>query len=277
MDYKKYYFNIDSSPIFIEGYTKGNCWNGWECPCFTKGVVDKYIQTEEMRCAFKSTYDPISDTYTFIDNYGDDGSFLEKGHDIVVNGITKHVYDVGAYAWIWDKYTEEEVKRLDWVERIIMEGTEMERIILKQEDGREYELLSMDKKSEYYLLQRMNDYSPTPFVVAKYLSEKDGYISWGYGHYFSKEEQAREFFAMSIVKNLEQNQLNALFEDIYDEVNYFNKFKMICLKERPYEYKYFSDSDWDKFYNLYLDDDALPGFISAEVLDTLEERMRGED
>lgn len=152
----------------------------------------------------------------------------------------------------------------------------MRRIILKQEDGREYELLSMDKKSEHYLLKRTDGSSPTPFVVAKWLSEKDGYISWGYGHYFTKEEQARGFFTMSVAKNLEQNQLNALFEDIYDEVDYFNKFKIICLNERPY-YKNFTNEEWEWFYDLFSNDDGITGFMSAEVLDTLEERMRGED
>lgn len=33
-------FQIEEGPIY-EGYTKGNHWNGWACPYFTKEVADQ--------------------------------------------------------------------------------------------------------------------------------------------------------------------------------------------------------------------------------------------
>ena len=150
---------------------------------------------------------------------------------------------------------------------------------LIHQDGMEYELLGFESKKDLYLLERTDRKDiPCPYVVAHYPRfDNQGYLTWGSGYYCPDLESARQYFAEEIAMNLEQKNLNNLFERIYDDVDYFNKFKMICLKERPHEYKDFTDSDWDKFYSLYMDDDTLSGFMSAEVLDTLEERMRGED
>lgn len=125
MEYKQAYFGIDSCPTLVQGYTRGERWNGWQCPCFTKEVVDKYIETEDMRTAYKVVYNESKDTYILYDNYveDDDEPLAYEGHDIEINGVTKHVYDLGSWAWVWDKYTEEELKRnnYDWIEEIIKE------------------------------------------------------------------------------------------------------------------------------------------------------------
>lgn len=122
---KKYKFSIcaDGAPVY-EGYTLGDTWNGWECPYFTKEVGEEMIN-------FLKSYNDSSiaffyaekDAFVFeaneIDDFSEedlkkDFSLCEDlskkglvdiftGTDLIFEDHTIHVYDIGAYNWIWIK------------------------------------------------------------------------------------------------------------------------------------------------------------------------------
>ena len=56
----------------------------------------------------------------------------------------------------------------------------------------EIEILDLDKNSDYILLKRDTDYEK--YVAAWGPDSRDGKLSWGQGHYFDTEEEAREYF-----------------------------------------------------------------------------------
>ncbi|WP_291566906.1 MULTISPECIES: hypothetical protein [unclassified Clostridium] len=95
---KKSYFNIDNEKPYL-GYTNGETWNGWECPYFTKQEADKII-SYCVENEIKAYFDISRDTY-----YIETSDVLEayKGHDIVYNNKTLHVYGIGSCVWCWTK------------------------------------------------------------------------------------------------------------------------------------------------------------------------------
>lgn len=137
-----------------------------------------------------------------------------------------------------------------------------------------YEVLSMDKKSSYFLLKNLKENYLTPYIVCRNFEYEEGFSNafWTNGNYFEDEEEAREFFILSISNSLNHKYFNKLFEDIYVNASYFYKFKAICLQERPY-YMNLTNEEWEWLYDLFLNDDNITGFISEEVLDYLEDKL----
>ena len=142
------------------------------------------------------------------------------------------------------------------------------------QDKRQFKLIAFDEASQYYLLKRIDtDNAYTPYVVCKYLEKSPrGEISWCYGYYFTTEENARALFIISVAKTLSTQNKNDLFHEIYDDVDYFEKFKAICIDERE-EYKNFTSDQWKKFFNLFMEDDNITGLINSDVLDDLEDKI----
>ena len=98
------YFNIDDSTARYPGYTRGERWNGWACPRFTKevglqiakdtGIEDYYLifDEENDRFVYHDCNDEPNEHETF------------EGTDIVVDTEIIHVYPIGAWSWIWTSY-----------------------------------------------------------------------------------------------------------------------------------------------------------------------------
>lgn len=88
----------DSSNVYI-GYTDGTLWNGWATPSFELSEARKVMLDYNLK------YD--SKTDTFISD--DDIVATWQGYDIQTPEGTKHVYNIGAYSWVWDTYSAREV------------------------------------------------------------------------------------------------------------------------------------------------------------------------
>jgi len=115
--FRKTQFYIESSDKY-EGYTKGERWNGWECPRFTKDVAMK-IMNDFYNDEFPAWYDENLDAFIYYnqnavgkkDFYKDNLTQDEideyfcvyEGFDI--EGL--HLYPIGAWFWIWDEYEPE--------------------------------------------------------------------------------------------------------------------------------------------------------------------------
>lgn len=94
-------FQIEEGPIY-EGYTKGNHWNGWACPYFTKEVADQIareVNADAPDCTM--CYDKANDAFAYK-GYMEEEVVIFKGEDIQ----GKHLYSIGAYSWIWDDLSE---------------------------------------------------------------------------------------------------------------------------------------------------------------------------
>jgi hypothetical protein len=104
-------FTTDNIHVF-EGYTKGDKWNGWDTPYFTKDVALKVLEWLKQRLDYhKSEYDSKLDA--MITAYESDDVEVWEGMDIVVNGETIHVYPIGAYSWIWETIPNVKVYEYD--------------------------------------------------------------------------------------------------------------------------------------------------------------------
>lgn len=109
--YKKAYFHIDDLKYAIEGYyNQSQLWNGWACPCFTKKVIDEFILKEDVRRFYKYEYNSEIDTYFVYDllNTEDDPEEYE-GRDVLYDDKYIHVYDLGAWSWIWSVISIDEL------------------------------------------------------------------------------------------------------------------------------------------------------------------------
>lgn len=109
--YRKSTFNIDDGEM-IEGYTNGATWNGWACPNFNlENAMILASQFSEYDSS-KMLYDTQKDTFF----YQVDGEEIVEewtGKDIEVDGEIIHVYPIGAYCWVWDEWTKEELERIE--------------------------------------------------------------------------------------------------------------------------------------------------------------------
>lgn len=117
--FRKSSFNIDDGEM-LNGYTNGSTWNGWACPYFdfenaTK-LANQFMDNDDS----KMLYDTKKDTFFYKVEWDE---IVEEwmGEDIEVNGEIVHVYPIGAYCWVWDEWTKEELERL---EKIRKEGEE---------------------------------------------------------------------------------------------------------------------------------------------------------
>ncbi|UJF36547.1 hypothetical protein [Paenibacillus hexagrammi] len=120
---KKAYFSVDGLDSgVIEGYTQNKSWNGWACPSFTKEGGMKCI--ERFGCLhLPAWYDETHDRFIFtmqcdapkfedltaeqLDEQWEYNIF--EGRDVSIEGETVRVYDIGAFCWIWDEWTAEEL------------------------------------------------------------------------------------------------------------------------------------------------------------------------
>lgn len=104
-------FGFDGMDKGWLGYSANQYWNGWAVPYFTKEVVEQIMDHLELDDMGVTWYCAENDTYY----YYIDGNTIEdyelvyetKGTDIIVDGETVHVYDIGD-GWTWMEDFDEE-------------------------------------------------------------------------------------------------------------------------------------------------------------------------
>jgi hypothetical protein len=117
--YRKANFTLDSDKQF-SGFTRGETWNGFACPYFTFEVATQlaidYVAGNDYHDhtvgKYRWEYDRVKDAFVFYDPNDEDYCKDEndeyvpyscEGMDIVCEGKTYHVYDIGCGAWVWDE------------------------------------------------------------------------------------------------------------------------------------------------------------------------------
>ena len=113
--YKKAIFTIGEYPKAYIGYTSGRLWNGWATPAFELAEAKRVAEGFNECAEFPMQYDEVYDQFYILDTETSD---LEtwKGIDVpTVEGI-KHLYDIGAYSWVWDEATDQDNNYLaEWI------------------------------------------------------------------------------------------------------------------------------------------------------------------
>jgi len=82
----------------FEGYTKGEEWNGFECPLFTLDSAQHIV--EVVGRDQTALYDEAADEFIFAEEDCEDGP--DRYGAVEVEGIGK-LYPIGSRVWIWGK------------------------------------------------------------------------------------------------------------------------------------------------------------------------------
>ena len=105
---RKILFTIDGFDYPHIGYTAGIRWNGWATPHFE---IDEAIKVmEEFNACDPDEpiiYDKASDTFMHL--IDDDEIELWKGTNCQTEDGIKHLYSIGAYSWVWDDVTKQDI------------------------------------------------------------------------------------------------------------------------------------------------------------------------
>lgn len=91
------------------GYTSGRLWNGWATPSFEVDEALQIMEEYNKERDDKMVYDEETDTFRVVaTEYNDEEIY--KGMNCQTEEGIKHLYGIGAYCWIWDSVTDDEIK-----------------------------------------------------------------------------------------------------------------------------------------------------------------------
>ena len=105
----KLVFTIDGFKYPHIGYTEGKRWNGWATPFFEVDEAIK-IMEEFNACEpeFPIIYNEETDTFSVEEIGGGNGDEW-KGKNYQTEEGIKHLYAIGAYSWVWEDTTREDI------------------------------------------------------------------------------------------------------------------------------------------------------------------------
>ena len=93
------------------GYTSGRRWNGWATPYFELAEATEVMQ-DFNKCADNlMKYDETYDQF-YVWDEGNDDYEMWQGNDYETDEGIKHLYDIGAYSWVWDDITEYDIENI---------------------------------------------------------------------------------------------------------------------------------------------------------------------
>lgn len=94
-------------PGGVPGWTRGETWNGWQCPRFEKDAALAVLAKQAEFGEGRAEYDPATDTMRiWLD--GCDGADEYPGQQLQTPEGPRTVYALGAWSWCWDYADEPE-------------------------------------------------------------------------------------------------------------------------------------------------------------------------
>lgn len=94
---KKSSFVIDALHGYVfPGFTKGEEWNGWACPYFTREQAEGIVNIHCKVLNANAGYDSNEDKFVF--EFPDE---TEEYSTIIVDG--EKLYPIGTHVWIWEE------------------------------------------------------------------------------------------------------------------------------------------------------------------------------
>lgn len=83
-----------------EGFTKGETWNGWDCPYFTFEQAQKILKT------YNQLRSIIEEAQAFYDSSADAFIFPSEDDSEIYTGVIEEgekYYSIGSFVWIWEE------------------------------------------------------------------------------------------------------------------------------------------------------------------------------
>lgn len=111
---QKLVFTIDGFKYPHIGYTEGIRWNGWSTPYFEIDEAFKVMQ-EFNACAPDDPIIYAEASDTFMHKIADDEIELWKGKNYQTDEGIKHLYGIGAYSWVWETVTQNDIESIAMV------------------------------------------------------------------------------------------------------------------------------------------------------------------
>lgn len=93
------------------GYTNGDNWNGWATPYFEVDEAFKIVEEYNKETEFPILYNEETDTFA-VKEMGELDGDNWKGVNCQTEDGIKHLYGIGAYAWIWDFVSQSNIKSI---------------------------------------------------------------------------------------------------------------------------------------------------------------------
>lgn len=94
---KKSIFVMDALYGYVfSGFTKGEEWNGWACPYFTREQAEDIVNIHCKVLNASARYDGDGDKFVF--EFSDE---TEEYPMVIVDG--EKLYPIGSHVWIWEE------------------------------------------------------------------------------------------------------------------------------------------------------------------------------
>lgn len=98
--FRRALFCVEPDQALYEGYTRGETWNGAECPLFPKNSAERVL-ADCSDDTLRIQYDAEADAFRIRSRDWPDQEDVLVGQDIVVAHALVHVYDFGHMGWAW--------------------------------------------------------------------------------------------------------------------------------------------------------------------------------
>ena len=182
----------------------------WEEGLILMELVKEHIQ-KAMAEDFdngKSMLKHLDDTdaqYAYVDGYA---NYRNLDKDVLENMIDDIISDLSINESVEgnNEFMSSDIKAGD---------------VVQTNGAGDVEVLDVNKDKNYILVKRGNDYQP--FVAAWNPELVDGKLTWGQGHYFDNEEDAREYFNNKLNEAEELVDETPLAEDINPKAVFHRK------------------------------------------------------
>ena len=100
-------FTIGEYPKAYIGYTSGARWNGWATPSFEFAEAKQVAEGFNECAEYPIQYDEVYDQFYMLDLENAE-LVTWKGTDVQTDDGIKHLYDIGAYWWVWEEVTDQD-------------------------------------------------------------------------------------------------------------------------------------------------------------------------
>jgi hypothetical protein len=126
---------------------------------------------------------------------------------------------------------------------------------LDSDGAGDIDVLDLDKNADYILIKRNSDYQP--FVAAWAPEFYNGKLTWGQGHYFDKEDDARAYFNQKALRECDKKEIKETCgkkkrSSIKEGEIVNNKFVMEPGDTEKFEKVYTESSKYDGIWGKYL-------------------------
>lgn len=110
------------------------------------------------------------------------------------------------------------------------------RFTLKNQNNEKFIIIAMDLRTNVYLLGKLCEEKNRIFIVIVAKSNSLEIWDCEQEYYFKDYDRAYEQFYKENLHRMDNEKVANIYSFMYNKVDYFSKFKTICLDEYPNEF-----------------------------------------